>query len=735
MLVAARVPASASAACPRARGGVGRPPGGRAVRPIPRRAGDVAPSRGGASSSSSSSSSAAYQHNVSAAASDAPPTTTSAPPASSSSSSSSSPSARRASAPARGPGSAPAALQEARGVSEVLDAAELLVLPGEETAHWHGAPIHRDKRRVAARRALARLARWLAALESERERARCVADPRFARLARCAAGVAANDRRFASSGGDDDDGDEEDDENADEDDDYEKHADDDAADALRALASLAPLPKTLLPAFVVLAERALNLPKTYTRGRGRAMSTGGGGGGGFDTAVLGVDTAVLLGVPPHVATVAAWACDRVAEEEQEHEEEARDADDETTTIDAADSASDSADSASDSSSAAAASKALAAAASVARAALDARRVPFRVLPDLARAGDPHDSSSSSSSEGSGSGFFSSRSRSAAGSSDGWEDAAAILAAAAASNDEEEEDARFFSSSSSSSSSSAASASASARYSRLASALRTTDALAAEVPFRRDRLTTRDGTVVDERRETCWMADPGVAGLAYSGKVMSPVPFTPLVDDLRAWIRERTGLRFDCALLNLYPTPEAACKYHRDPDLGRLWARDSVIVSVGETRRFAFRKVLSEGGNNGGKGKERSEEHWFRLRGLDCVWMFADCNDAWEHCVMRAEGVGDDAPRASVVFKRSLPPTKKGGLRGHAVVVEGKGHQKGGKGTKRGGGEKGYPRGGGGGEERRTKGGSRGGRGGGRRGGGGRGGRGGRGGSGARGARV
>ena len=66
--------------------------------------------------------------------------------------------------------------------------------------------------------------------------------------------------------------------------------------------------------------------------------------------------------------------DRVAEEEQEHEEEARDADDETTTIDAADSASDSPDSASDSSSAAAASKALAAAASVARAALDARRV-------------------------------------------------------------------------------------------------------------------------------------------------------------------------------------------------------------------------------------------------------------------------------------------------------------------------------------------------------------------------
>ena len=34
-------------------------------------------------------------------------------------------------------------------------------------------------------------------------------------------------------------------------------------------------------------------------------------------------------------------------------------------------------------------------------------------------------------------------------------------------------------------------------------------------------------LVYERRETCWMADPGVGGLAYSGKIMSPTPFTPV----------------------------------------------------------------------------------------------------------------------------------------------------------------------------------------------------------------
>ena len=154
---------------------------------------------------------------------------------------------------------------------------------------------------------------------------------------------------------------------------------------------------------------------------------------------------------------------------------------------------------------------------------------------------------------------------------------------------------------------------------------TVNALAAEVPFRAEKLVTRDGKRVDERRETCWMAEPGVGGLAYSGKIMSPTPFTPAVSAIRDELFEETGEMFDCALLNLYPDGSTACKYHTDPDLGRLWARDSVIVSVGETRRFAFRKL----------GATDAEAHWFRLRSGDCVHMFADCNDAYEHCVMRA----------------------------------------------------------------------------------------------------
>ena len=205
-----------------------------------------------------------------------------------------------------------------------------------------------------------------------------------------------------------------------------------------------------------------------------------------------------------------------------------------------------------------------------------------------------------------------------------------------------------------------------------------------------------------------MADEGVGGLAYSGKIMSPTPFTPVVAEIRDELYETTGERFDCALLNLYPDGSTACKYHTDPDLGRLWARDSIIVSVGETRRFAFRRL----------GANDAEAHWFRVRSGDCIHMFADCNDAYEHCVMRAEGEDNDAPRASIVFKRSMATAS--GKRGHGLRGEGRARGRRGGGGGGGGigikGVKSGDRGGGGGGRASRAGRGRGGRGGGGRGG-------------------
>ena len=169
-----------------------------------------------------------------------------------------------------------------------------------------------------------------------------------------------------------------------------------------------------------------------------------------------------------------------------------------------------------------------------------------------------------------------------------------------------------------------------------------ETLAREVPFRTDRLTTRDGRRVDERRKTCWMGEPHVGSYAYSGKTMRPTPMAPCVERLRDAVFEQTGERFDSCLINWYDE-RAACAYHTDPGMGTMYATDSVIVSIGETRRFSFRPL----------GTTDVEAHWIRVADGDCVFMFANCNDDYEHCVMAAEGEGNASPRASVVFKRSL----------------------------------------------------------------------------------
>ena len=481
--------------------------------------------------------------------------------------------------PAKGPGSAAAALQDASRVEDLLAAATLLVLPAEESAHWHAQSLHRAKRRGAASRALVRLARWLAPesnLSDGGARETCVADARFARLVEAAACAYQEDE-------DDDD----DDDDVDADDPgrpgqkrpVDTHTDAElelALDAFRALGSLAPIPDPeVLANAALIGERVVGVanaredgPKNQKTSLKKKPSS--------------------RRVPPHRASVGAWACARLG---------------------------------------------LDPASTVATAFRERNRTnPFRVLPNIVSGGDGDDGDAGDHLD-----------HLDATQTGGWTSAADILAATAAAGSDRSSD-----------------------RTTLPVDQLTVESLAREVPFKVEQLVTRDGARVDERRETCWMADEGVGGLAYSGKVMRPTPFTPSVDALRQLVERKTGQRFDCALLNLYPERSVACKYHKDPDLGRLWARDSVIVSLGETRRFAFRKESS------GVREKRAPEHWFRVRGGDAVWMFGDCNDTWEHCVMpgesdvRGDANASDAPRASVVFKRSLATGKCGGARGHAV---------------------------------------------------------------------
>ena len=193
---------------------------------------------------------------------------------------------------------------------------------------------------------------------------------------------------------------------------------------------------------------------------------------------------------------------------------------------------------------------------------------------------------------------------------------------------------------------------------------TVEDLRKEVPFKAEKLVTRTGKRVDERRETCFVAESGIGGLAYSGKIMEPTLLNeaslPLVTTIRNAIVEALrndedyagcDIDFNCALMNLYPDGSSACAWHTDPEMGTVWDRDSVIVSIGETRRFAFRKLAGGGDKTQNDGEE--EQIWVRVHHGDCILMRDDCNDNWEHCVFGKENDSNNAARISLVFKKAL----------------------------------------------------------------------------------
>lgn len=186
----------------------------------------------------------------------------------------------------------------------------------------------------------------------------------------------------------------------------------------------------------------------------------------------------------------------------------------------------------------------------------------------------------------------------------------------------------------------------------------------QIPFRAETLVTRDGKKVTERRETCWMAEKNIGGLAYSGKIMTPVPFVPSVERIRDKIDELTGIWYDCCLINHYPDGNCACAFHSDPDHGRIFAQDTVIASFGETRRFNLRELMVNGDKKKKPPLQEQNHYSFHLFANDLMWMHSDCQDTYQHAILPSEGEQNNEPRISIVFKKTLPGP--GGRRGHGI---------------------------------------------------------------------
>ncbi|VEU36835.1 unnamed protein product [Pseudo-nitzschia multistriata] len=183
----------------------------------------------------------------------------------------------------------------------------------------------------------------------------------------------------------------------------------------------------------------------------------------------------------------------------------------------------------------------------------------------------------------------------------------------------------------------------------------------QVDFKAETIQTTSKRAVVERRQTAWQGDEHVAPFEYSGKSMERVPWSPVVASVRDRLCQETSHYYDGCLLNLYPDGGSGMRYHIDPDQGVYWGFETVVVSIGATRRFGFRSLAGNNNADGPpsknniseKGTKSPKPHTFVLMDGDVTEMVRDCQERFQHTVKTAEFKGETAPRVSLVFKKTL----------------------------------------------------------------------------------
>ena len=101
----------------------------------------------------------------------------------------------------------------------------------------------------------------------------------------------------------------------------------------------------------------------------------------------------------------------------------------------------------------------------------------------------------------------------------------------------------------------------------------------------------EGKEVQESRATAWLSDNG-ATFKYSGKEMEGGPLTPTIRRVRdqlALNQHLYKIHYDSCLVNFYPNGKSGMRFHSDP-LYATWVDQTAVVSIGQTRKFIFRKI-------------------------------------------------------------------------------------------------------------------------------------------------
>ena len=147
-----------------------------------------------------------------------------------------------------------------------------------------------------------------------------------------------------------------------------------------------------------------------------------------------------------------------------------------------------------------------------------------------------------------------------------------------------------------------------------------------------------GQWLDSPRQSCWMADEGIS-YAYAGNIFNPVPWTPIVRELKNKLADDLGLEFNSVLLNRYANGEQYMGWHSDdePELGHQPTIAS--ISLGHSRRFLVRS------------KDKCWKSEYLLKNRDLLIMQKDSQEYSQHALPKTKKVKD--VRINLTFRQII----------------------------------------------------------------------------------
>lgn len=160
----------------------------------------------------------------------------------------------------------------------------------------------------------------------------------------------------------------------------------------------------------------------------------------------------------------------------------------------------------------------------------------------------------------------------------------------------------------------------------------------EVPWHQDKIRVY-GKTHDVPRVHQWYGDEG-STYSWSGVHMRPLPWTPLLTDVKDRVERQIGQRFNSVLVNLYRDGNDSVGWHADdePELGECPCIAS--VSLGAVRDFVIRPKE--------KAKRPAETVKIELPHGSLLFMYGYTQANCEHSLPKRKGVG---PRINLTFRR------------------------------------------------------------------------------------